>query len=179
MSLPGKFKRTLSARAICSISLMPLIGLGMTACSPVPAKPSAAAEAPASPLAVKMVRCIEDAGWEAEVGWNGVVTSPEMPPEQLDLWTEVADACQKETGFGDLARLTPSQVAELYRQEVAEFECLTAQGFTPSQPPSEQVYIDTFRSADQYYAIKGITATPELMRLCPAPTWFLNLEGFD
>lgn len=38
---------------------------------------------------------------------------------------------------------------------------------------------DTFRSADQYYAIKGITATPELMRLSPAPTWFLNLEGFD
>lgn len=164
------------------ILLICLSTVGLTACTPngqTPASTSPAADLPSSPLGEKMVRCIQDEGWEAELSWDGGVVGPEMPTDQTSIWREVADACQKETGYGDLGQLTDTQIRELYSQEVAEYECLMEQGRNPASPPSEQGYIDTFRTADQYYAIKGVQATPELMRLCPAPTWFLNVSGLD
>lgn len=122
---------------------------------------------------------MQDAGWEATVNWDGAVVGPQMPTTQVDLWLEAERNCAVETKFGDLSQLSDAQIHELYDQEVTEYECLIEQGKNPTRPPSEQLYRDTFRTADQYYAIKGTVATPELMRLCPAPTWFLNLEGLE
>ena len=173
--------RELNARSVSTVILLTvLVSVGLTACAPGGRQPvltPPAADLPPSPLGEKMVRCIQDEGWEAELTWDGGVVGPEMPTDQTSIWREVADACQKETGYGDLAQLTDTQIRELYGQEVAEYECLVEQAKSPAEPPSEQGYIDTFRTADQYYAIKDVQATPELMRLCPAPTWFLNLTG--
>ena len=139
--------------------------------------PSASDGVPPSPLGEKLVRCMQEAGWEARVDWNGAVVSPEMHTSQVDQWMEAQRICADETKFGDLSQLSTSQIRELYTQELAEYECLLEQSMHPPAPPSEQSYLDSFGTADQYYAIKGTVATPELMQLCPAPTWFLNLEG--
>src|SRR5690554_7488140 len=95
------------------VALVVFTAMTFTGCAAEEPQPAATAPAmsdlPPSPLGEKMVRCIEDEGWEAELEWDGGVRGPEMPTDQISAWQEVADACQKETGYGDLAQLTDSQ----------------------------------------------------------------------
>ncbi len=78
--------------------------------------------------------------------------------------------------------LTDAQLEQLFEQEVAEYECLTDLGYEIEEAPTFQSYLDTFKSADQYYAIQSLTGLGQadmtsVIAQCPPPTWFLNLDG--
>jgi hypothetical protein len=142
---------------------------------------------PASPVTDRLLRCVQDAGWEASRSWTGGIESSELSPQQRDQYVAVLDACSEESGWSaGMNSLTDEQIEQLYWQEVEVFECLKRLDRPTDPPPTHQTYRDSFLTADQYYAFGLIMDNPqladmpfeELVALCPPPTWFLNLDGF-
>jgi hypothetical protein len=128
-----------------------------------------------------LVACLQDAGWDVQVQWGGTVSGPEMDPSQLDSFNAASDECAESSGWSranDWGSWTDAQITALYEQEVATHECLVGLGFDSAVPPSEQAYLDTFHSADQYYAFNPGAAGlrhldfPRFFGPCPPPTWF-------
>lgn len=171
-------------RTVSTLALLLLASI-LTACSPTEAAPTpAGADLPDSPLAEQTIRCMEDQGFEASLEWDGGISGPaKVSADESGQWGTAIQACAEESGYGNLQALTDEQVIELYAQEVAEYECLRDAGYSPAEPPSQQTYVDTFASADQYYAFQealdpmGQKDAQEATALCPPPTWFLNLTG--
>jgi hypothetical protein len=141
---------------------------------------------PASPITDKTVECLIDRGWDAkrnlEGGWDG----PEnLPAAQQPVYFDDVQECGDETGWNTAwQNLTEAQMKELYVQEVREYQCIVDQGYGGTEPPTEQTYLDTFHSADQYYAIMsaqdlGRARYEALISVCPPPTWFLNISGLN
>lgn len=132
-----------------------------------------------------MVACIEEQGFEAKVDWNGgIVSVPQiLPTSEGDQWQAASDRCLHQTGWGDWSLLTLDQRKLLYQQEIKEHRCLLALGVQTSDPPSEQTYMDTFYSAEHYYAALEmmdsrtltITQMHDIVAACPPPTWFLDI----
>jgi hypothetical protein len=164
------------ALALCALS-------ACTSPAETTSSSSAPSAKPDAPLAEKLAACIKDEGFEATVEWDGSVTAPEMPQAQSNKWGEVSTACAEKVGFY-VTELTTAQKSQLYRQELAERECLAGLGKPTDEPPSEQQYIDTWGTADQYYAYYAAGGADfsqaEAKRLvadCPPPTWFIKLDG--
>ena len=102
---------------------------------------------------------------------------------------EAMDRCAESSGvnaWNNWSAWSEDQIRELYRQEVAEHECLIGIGADSPEPPSVQTYIDTFDTADQYFAVMPAMLNPEgsghslesLVSMCPPPTWYPNIDGF-
>lgn len=136
---------------------------------------------PEAPLLEAIEQCMNELGWEividpAQAGYSG----PEMSPESSSQWIQASNSCAEEVGYFD-PQLNLSQQRELYDQEAATHECLVASGHPSDLPPSEQVYIDTFGTAQQYFAIGALAEAQMSLReaalSCPPPTWFLNVSG--
>ena len=139
-------------------------------------------EIPDSPLAEATVDCMQEQGFEASILWDGSIAGPsDVSSEQTLQWSAAMTTCVEATGYGSLAALSPNQVGELYQQELAEYACLRDAGFSPEAPPSQQTYMDTFASAEQYYAFKEVfdplsmKEAQEIVAVCPPPTWFLDV----
>lgn len=139
---------------------------------------------PDSPITDRLVACMKDAGWEVQRSWQGGVEATDIPAGQQSAYESASQECAESTGWSDaVIRLDDRQIRELYSQEVATHNCLLEIGIDSSEPPSEQRYIDTFRSKDQYYAFMpgfdslNEAAMQEAVRQCPPPTWFLNISG--
>jgi hypothetical protein len=135
-------------------------------------------------LAEAALACIRDAGWEAEMDWTGGINGPEMNSAQVSQWQAVAAKCTEQAGYTN-PQLTDAQKRQLYAQEVAERDCLAGLGYVSDPPPSEQRYVDTWGTGEQYAAFFAAgadkTGQAEMMktvRECPPPSWFLNLDGF-
>lgn len=64
-------------------------------------------------------------------------------------------------------------------------ECLVSLGVDSDNPPSKQVYVDTYQSAEQYYAFEpgfdamGAGQMQATVTQCPPPTWFLDVSGLS
>ncbi|MFT4010062.1 MAG: hypothetical protein QM655_08475 [Nocardioidaceae bacterium] len=129
---------------------------------------------PTSSVNEAMISCMQGEGWTATMKLDGTISNGSVPEEQQDALDRSAAKCSKRTGWGDLAALTTTQRRELYKQEVAEHDCLVKLGLTPPEPPTEQTYLDTFQTADQYYAGALMSLTDDQVRECPPPTWFMN-----
>lgn len=148
---------------------------------PNPAVSAAEQDYPEAPLLEAIEECMNDQGWEiivdpAEAGYSG----PEMSPELSAQWIQASNACAEEVGYFD-PQLNLSQQRELYEQEVSTHECIVALGQPSDRPPTEQVYLDTYGTGDQYFAIGALAAAQMPIRdvalQCPPPTWFLNVSG--
>lgn len=139
---------------------------------------------PVSPVTDRLVECMKDAGWDVERSWQGGVETDEIPASQQTAYQAANDKCSKSSGWAAAnGNLAESQVRELYAQEVASHECLLAAGIDSAEPPSEQTYLDTFHTKDQYVAFLpgfdslGQAQMQAAVRKCPPPTWFLNVSG--
>lgn len=138
---------------------------------------------PAAPLAERTIACMKEAGWDASLDWDGTITGPEMTGALASQWVEAADVCGKKTGFQD-PQLNDEQIQAVFEQEKAEAACLRMLGYQVEEPPSSQTYVDTYGTADQYYAhasldlqALGISKMREALSACPPPTMFLNVPG--
>lgn len=127
---------------------------------------------------------MRQAGWDVARSWQGGIETGEIPPDQLSAYEAASDECSDSSGWSEANMgLGEDQVRELYRQEVEAHECFMARGLESAEPPSEQRYIDTFRTKDQYYAFLPAfdslneSAMQEAVADCPPPTWFLNISG--
>ena len=126
---------------------------------------------------------MRDKGTEVVFDITGGLSGPEMDSSQSGLWAAAANTCGTETGYFN-PQLSQSQIRQLYSQEVAERACLAELGFDSPEPPSEQSFIDSYGTGDQYYAVHSAGADQvgrgkmsEIVQKCPPPTWFLNVDG--
>ena len=129
---------------------------------------------PASTVNDAMLACMKSAGWEGKMERGGGMNFGSIPSEQMSQYERQSAICTEKTGWGNLAVLTSDQRRTMFDLEVEEYQCLKDLGLSPAEPPTEQTYMDTFDSGDQYYAIRDITLTVEQMNECPPPTWFMN-----
>ena len=162
-----------------------LVGCLMLAgCTSHVPKPTATPTLPQAPLAARDLKCIQAAGWQGAIDWQGTINSIGLKTQdQVTQWQSVADKCGKKTGFYD-TKLSTAQLVQLYGQELKERACLAKAGFPSAEPPSQQTFIDTWYSADQYQAFIAAggqswseSKQQTISKQCPPPTWFLNLDG--
>jgi hypothetical protein len=178
----------LTARAVVALLLAPTAIFVLSACTsppePVPTQGSAVPLAE-SPITDNMVRCLADEGWEVQRSIYGGFDAPQsLPASQATSYQSATDGCAALTGWATpLSDFTDAQRHELYAQEVLEHACLEELGYPGEEPPSAQAHVDSFASADQYYAFLAIADLPQgqfesAIQVCPPPTWFLNISGF-
>jgi hypothetical protein len=125
-----------------------------------------------------MVGCLTELGWEGlEVDWDGGTDTSHIPDEQRDLYDADQARCAERYPYKPP---TESDVRELYAAELENSSCLSDLGYDMPEPPSEQVFVDTFGTATQWFAMTSATleamdaATYEsVFTACPPPSWKL------
>lgn len=138
---------------------------------------------PASPVTDRLATCMEKEGWEVERSLQGGLDLPSVPVDQQSAFEAANSRCSESSGWNAAANLNDVQVKELYDQEVAAHDCFLGMGIDSAQPPSEQRYIETYQTQDQYYAFMpgfdslNQTKMNEAVKKCPPPTWFLDISG--
>ena len=124
------------------------------------------------------VQCIQDQGYPATVlpPGNGIGLSQEVPPDQVDMFTAVLYA--RRAGL----QLPPSEppsdewLAEYYQKQLDTKACLEAEGYSISDPPSLDMFIDVYRSGQPpwtaYQSLRQISRVEwqRLETVCPQPT---------
>jgi hypothetical protein len=94
--------------------------------------------------------CLQERGFDVSIEEQGVPPNltwvpKNLPQEQVDAYNEAFAACLDE--IGEPAPGPPATEADLreeYRLEVATAECLRKLGYEISDPPSEDVFVETF-----------------------------------
>jgi len=141
-----------------------------------------------APTTVRLVQCMRDAGWDVTPSWGGGIDSAEMDASQQSAWDAAFHECAESSGWrkaNTYGEWTPEQVEQLYAQEVASHQCMVEHGWSSDEPPSKQTFIDTFATADQYFAmvpaidnVSSRSDFEEIQIACPPPTWFTTIDGF-
>lgn len=137
-------------------------------------------------LTEAMATCMHDKGMEVGFDIKGGLSGLETDSSQSGLWRAAANTRGTATGYVN-PQLPQSQIRQSYSQEVAERACLAELGFGSPESPSEQTYIDSYGTGDQFYAVHSAGADQvgqvgqgkmsEIVQKCPPPTWFLNVDG--
>lgn len=129
---------------------------------------------PHSPVVEAQIECMENKGWTPEAQFGGGMNFGDVPPEQAERLQEDATLCSQDTGWGSFDRFSAEQVSQLYDLEVEAHECFLEHDYASPPPPSRETYIDTFQTADQYYAFGDLSPGPtvKIQSICPPPTWF-------
>lgn len=124
---------------------------------------------------------MQDAGWDVQASWTGGVDGPTMDPSQLDTYQSTFDECSASSGWdhaNDWGSWDDDQIVALYDAEVEAHECFVGIGFDSGEPPSREVFLETFHTSKQYYAFEpGINSLVAgdyagTLGQCPPPTWF-------
>lgn len=140
---------------------------------------------PPSPVTDRLVGCMSEAGWEVSRSWQGGIESGIIPQEQLGAYNQAMEACSESSGWSTIGHVSAEQKEELYRQEVANHQCLTGLGVESAEPPTHQTYVATYQTAEQYYSfLPGFDsldqrAMEEAVAQCPPPTWFMNISELE
>ena len=130
----------------------------------------------------EVVDCVRDAtGYEVTAGSDGSVgyTSEQVPLEQAEIVDTAIPDCFEKLGFVSSGPLSVEQLKRLYRLQVIAKECLANEGFSTSDTPSEQVFIDTWNTPNLWapWAEMGryeltVQEFQDLLGTCPDPASF-------
>jgi hypothetical protein len=118
-----------------------------------------------------VIRCMNDHGIPATLTPDGAgISAANIPPGQNQIGFETMNACREGLSLPPHEEANPDQLAEVYQYNLALMECLEAEGFDVSEPPSLEVYIDTYL-IDPWYAYENVnTLGPEgtaVEAMCP------------
>ncbi|WP_157000935.1 hypothetical protein [Agromyces laixinhei] len=164
----------IAATAVAGIILLAGCGQAKGAEPQVSEPPSPTALPESGSRAESILSCMAGLGYEGSIGNDGTITFPPVPDEQHDLFQEDMNSCTEETPY---VPLNDTQVREMYALELENKTCLEGLGYQVEEPPSEDVYIDTYNTATWWFAIASLDALPtvefnEAVRACPPPTFF-------
>lgn len=151
--------RSFAVAGICLSLLLSGCG-GQDGSAPVSEAPAAAAVEEYGP---GMQRCLGEAGYEVQVMADGGIRG-QVHPDQMSVFDEVHKACETEVSGHLVQEASDDQFRTLYTQRLALKDCLTAEGFTISEPPSVQVFIDS-GGQWQPYADVATDSSEELARV--------------
>lgn len=91
----------------------------------------------------KMVKCLQDAGFNVQINANGDGWSdPTLPSSQNDAMNAAGDQCIREIGEIQTKNFTDQQLAGFYGGLKKQYECLQENGFPTDPAPSLQAYQD-------------------------------------
>ncbi|WP_159600551.1 hypothetical protein [Agromyces humi] len=163
------------------------IALSLAGCAPATNVAETAAAPSAAPVinftpteedtrADIMAGCLTELGWEGlVVNWDGGIDTGHIPEEQQDQFQADSATCIE--AF-PVVPLTDAEIREMYAAEVANSDCLVGLGYAMPQTPTEQTYVDTYGTENQWFAMVG--ASPQTMKeetykdvftTCPPPAW--------
>lgn len=142
----------------------------------------------------RVQECVRDKGFVATFGPDGLaaLSSDDVPADQMDLAATALSDCAKEfnPNFAQ-TMLTGVQVKNLYYRYLDRKTCLEGEGFSVSEPSSEQAFVDAYAAFDDslwqpdilsqlksWGESKGVAAAEvfdEVARRCPDPQKFPTL----
>ena len=155
--------------------VVPVIALALASCSATSEPP--VDEVLNTSRAAVIVGCLADRGWDLSVRFDGGVSISDVPEEQQGPLLADVRECEEEFPY---QAPTASQIREIYAAELDNRECLIDLGYEIGPPPSEQAFVDTFGTAERWYAMTD--AHPESMdagtyekvfSACVPPAWTL------
>lgn len=120
-----------------------------------------------------VAECLTEAGWDIEVDQLTDSWEYSGPPEQLEAYRASRDECSRIATQGiSFAPLTDDQMLEIFQYETWTAECLRAEGIEVPEIPSEQVFIERYRSDDPWLAYNylgqiGESSYRNLLKKCP------------
>jgi hypothetical protein len=145
---------------------------------------------PPFPAEDRFVQCLRDRGWDAHRGLTSPPSIAGTPKEQASSLEDDEAACGDSSGYtkaGTPAQWTEEQKKELYQREVANHACIVAHGQPSDDPPSQEVFLETFGSDQGWYqAIAAyqnsgninLREYGKLLVECPPPLMFNTIPGF-
>lgn len=118
-----------------------------------------------------VIRCMNDQGIPATLTPDGAgISAEKIPPDQNQIGFETMNACMEGLSLPPQEEANPDQLAEIYQYNLALKVCLEAEGYDVPEPPSLEVYIDTYLT-DPWYAYENVNSLgPEgvaIEALCP------------
>lgn len=98
-------------------------------------------------------QCLIDRGWNVEIAPDGWGVTDLDATQKSAYDADVAD-CQAETGMASMAPLpdSPERSHRLYEYEADLAECLRDEGFDVPETPSEQVFVDRYKTDNPWFA---------------------------
>jgi hypothetical protein len=160
------------------IAAVLIIGLSLAGCGVQAGQPARAVDARSAPArAQDLADCMGSAGFDVYLTYNnGVATTP-IPKAQKSAYRAAMAECSESTHVDDRV-FTSKDIHAIYALELAQRECLQRKGFAVTDPPSLQSYVDSFDTADRWFAMSDIDpatmdreAYEELFTECPSPWW--------
>lgn len=126
--------------------------------------------------ALRVVECLRDAGYPAEVDGTEAYV-PAISGEARLALAVVADRCSDEVGSMPREPLTPEYLTEHYYDQVATKECLEAEGYVIADPPTVEVFVETYTTSSEpwvaYTSVAVLDLSPaewdRLNEVCPQP----------
>ena len=116
--------------------------------------------------------CMSDLGWDSSTDADGgVITS--IPSGQRSAYEAARDQCLELIGANDRPAPSADQLAALYEAQLVTRECLTAQGYSLPEPPSQQVFLESSGAWSPYTSLPSEALSEkfeELTAACPQPT---------
>lgn len=100
-----------------------------------------------------MVDCLTAKGWDVESDDQGFGVSG-IPVEQVEVYEADTATCRTETGADAIKppALTDERLREFYRHESSTGECLRREGYAIPAMPSEQAFMDGYRTGEPWSA---------------------------
>lgn len=126
-----------------------------------------------------LATCLEDAGFPASFDPEAMSLQVPVSPEQHHDLESAEANCRAELGPAPQPPgWSDEELADLYRQSVEAFRCLTDQGFQPAEPPSLETFMADYRSGGikvPYLPHMNPERGPDVMpsfpdEACPLPT---------
>ncbi|GAB3615907.1 hypothetical protein GCM10027416_04640 [Okibacterium endophyticum] len=174
----GNAKRAFGALSI-AVALVMLTGCAVTEPAGEPSSTLSQPQAGDSfaekyPDSQTLADCLNEKGWDVTLNEATGSVEFEGTTEQMDQYEIDQAECMPEDDSIPLEELTSEQWTALYEMELETAECLRAEGIEIEEAPSEQVFIDRYKSSDPWtsYTFVGDVSSDrwdELNTLCPQP----------
>lgn len=124
-------------------------------------------------FARNMAGCLEDAGFEVEIEDSSTIGVRELPEDQAGPYAEASRACEAKFGYDEPPTLSNDTRAQLYRAMVKLAGCLTDEGHSVTEIPSEQAYLDGVAFDPYVQVLEGQNVSQaeydRLHEICPYP----------
>ncbi|WP_162802753.1 hypothetical protein [Ornithinimicrobium avium] len=122
-----------------------------------------------------MSTCLTDLGFPTRMREDGSFEIGEVVADQQASLDEAITTCTEQVGRGSSSR-TPSEaeLSTLYDLMLEGRECLLDHGYSISQPPTRETFIETYLASYEGGTLPWIPwmdiNDPESVNLCPQPT---------
>lgn len=125
-----------------------------------------------------VVGCLRQEGWQARLTVDHTgIADESVPPSRQAAYQAASDRCEQAAGAPPNAvPMTAEHAASIYRRLLAVRTCLSDHGYTTSEPPAQQEFVQNYLAGTPPWSpyldvpqdVQG-QAWTDLNRACPQP----------